>query len=989
MRNDDTKYWRAAELAAKIALRQPMDTEPPSREETQKTIYELCVYQIELEMQNEDLRRTQEELSVARENYFDLYNLAPIGYCTISESGVILQANLTLASLLGVNKEDLISRPLSVSFSQKDQDGFFLLTQQLFRAGTPRGCELRMLKADGSESWVRLEGTLGKGDSGGPVARLVVQDVSERKRTEAALSLERRRREADLEALFESAPLAYHETDGQGTVRRVNAAECALLGCRADEILGRPVWEILGGADRGGSRSAFFEKLEKMQTDEPTELRFLRPDGATLVFEIHDRPVFNESGEIVGLRTALLDVTARAEVTRQLRASRDRTVAALGELENQKFALDHHAIVSITDTTGAIAYANDKFCAISGYSREELLGQNHRLMNSGTHPTEFYMNLWSTITQGSVWHGEICNHAKDGTLYWVDSTIVPVLGAEGKPRAYVAIRTDVTARKRDEDQITRYTAELAHTVAALEREKNRAEAANRAKSEFLASMSHEIRTPMNGVIGMTGLLLGTALSPEQQSYAETVRTSGEALLTIINDILDFSKVEAGKMALEVGPLDLHGALEDVIELMAVKAREKQLELLLHYTPDTPRKFFGDSGRIRQVLLNLVSNAIKFTAAGQVLVEAECTAVVAGVANIRIAVHDTGIGIPADLMESLFQKFHQVDSSTTRKFGGTGLGLAISRQLVELMGGTITLTSREGEGSTFCFELPLPLRPDSEVEAAPIVPLLGVRVLVVDDFSVCRLVTKSLCAGWGMRVEEAASGEEALRKVAEATAAGDPYQIVCLDHKMPGIDGAETARRLRGEGTVGGPAIVMTTATDGRDGINFTGDARLLKPLRESVLLRTFQQLLDGGKGTVSTPERAAPVVELPRHGGRRVLVVDDNIVNQRVAMALLRKMGCLVDVAANGREGCELAALLPYDLIFMDCQMPEMDGFAATREIRKREGSNSHHTPIVALTAGAMIDDRDRCLEAGMDGYLTKPVRADHLRAVVDQYFEA
>ncbi len=989
MSSDAEKYWRAAELAAKVALREQNGSAPPSREETQKTIHELCVYQIELEMQNEELRRTQEELSAARESYFDLYNLAPIGFCTLSETGVILQANLTLASLLGVNKNDLVSRPLSVYFSKKDQDSFFLLTRQLFRTGAAGGCELRMLKADGSEFWVRLEGAPAKGDKGEPVARLVVQDISERKRSEAALSLERRRREADLEALFESAPLAYHETDGKGTVRRVNAAECALLGYRADQILGRPVWEMLGVSDRAAGRRAFFQELAEGQDHAPTELRFVTPDGRELLVEIHNRRVLDESGSSVGLRTALLDVTARAEVTKQLRASGDRTAAALGELEKQKFALDHHAIVSITDTTGAIAYANDKFCEITGYPREELMGQNHHLINSGTHPTEFFTNLWSTITQGLVWHAEICNRSKDGTLYWVDATIVPVLGAEGKPSAYVAIQTDISARKRDEDQIKKYAAELAHTVAEVEREKNRAEAANRAKSEFLASMSHEIRTPMNGVIGMTGLLLGTALTPEQLSYAETVRTSGEALLTIINDILDFSKVEAGKMVLEGVPLDLHAALEDVMELMAVKAREKQLELLLHYTPDTPRKFFGDTGRIRQVLLNLVSNAVKFTAAGHVLVEAEGRAVADGVANIRIAVHDTGIGIPADLQTSLFQKFQQVDASTTRRFGGTGLGLAISRQLVELMGGTITLTSREGEGSTFSFEIPLPLRPDSEVAAAPIVPLLGVRVLVVDDFSVCRLVTKSMCAGWGMRVEEAGSGEEALGKVAEATAAGDPYKIVCLDYKMPGVDGAETARRLREGGTVGGPAIVMITATDERDGINFTGDARLLKPLRESVLLRTFQQLLDGGKGTGSTPERAAPVGELPGVGGRRVLVVDDNIVNQKVVMALLRKMGCLVDVAANGREGCAMAALLPYDLIVMDCQMPEMDGFAATREIRTREGSHSHHTPIVALTAGAMAEDRDRCLEAGMDGYLTKPVRADQLRTVVEQYLPA
>jgi len=997
MSSDAEKYWRAAELAAKIAIRQPRGTAPPSPEQAQATIHELCVYQIELEMQNEALLLTQEELSAARESYFDLYNLAPFGYCTLNESGVILQANLTLANLLGIDKNKLVSKMLSVSFSRKDQDNFYLLRRQLFRTGASGVCELRIVKADGSEFWASLGGSPARGDNGEPVARLVVQDISERKRAEAALALERRRREWDMEAFFESAPVAYHETDGEGMVRRVNDAECALLGYRANEILGRPVWDVLGGTDGAAGRRAFFQKLEQKQDHSPTELRFVRPDGLELLLEIHDRPVLVDSGDGIGraggLRTALLDVTARAEVTKQLRASGDRTAAALGELKNQQFALDHHSLVAVTDLAGTITYANDKFCAIAGYTREELLGQNHRLINSGVHSREFFGELWSTIAEGRIWQGEICNRATDGSLYWVDSTMVPVLGADGRPSDYIAIGTDITTRKRDEDRIKEYAAELAQTVEELGREKDRAEAANRAKSEFLASMSHEIRTPMNGVIGMTGLLLGTGLSPEQQGYAETVRTSGEALLTIINDILDFSKVEAGKLVLEVGPVDLHTALEDVLELMAVKAREKQLELLLLYTPDSPREFFGDSGRIRQVLLNLVSNAVKFTAAGHVLVEADCRAIVGGVASIRIAVHDTGMGIPVDQQAAVFQKFQQVDSSTTRKFGGTGLGLAISRQLVELMGGTITLASREGEGSTFSFEIPLRLRGSSEVASIPIVPLEGVRVLVVDDFSVCRLVTKSLCAGWGMRVEEAACGEEALAKVGEATAAGDPYQIVCLDCKMPGIDGAETARRLRDGGIDDGPHIVVITATDDRDGVDATGgasgDARLLKPLRESVLLRTFQRILDSGKGTVTIPRGTPPVKELPRHGGRRVLVVEDNIVNQKVAMALLRKIGCLVDVAANGREGCEMAALLPYDLIFMDCQMPVMDGFAATRDIRTREKGLVRRTPIVALTAGALVDDRDRCLEAGMDGYLTKPVRADQLREEVERYMPA
>ena len=694
---------------------------------------------------------------------------------------------------------------------------------------------------------------------------------------------------------------------------------------------------------------------------------------------------------MVGLRTALLDVTDRALATEELRVVGERAASALSDLKNQKFALDHHSIVDITDVAGNITYANDKFCSISGFSRPELLSQNHRILNSRTHPKKFFVDLWSTISAGKVWCGEICNRAKDGSLYWLESTIVPLPDAEGKPDAYIAIRTDITARKRDAVRIQNYVAELAEAMAALELEKDRAQAATRAKSEFLALMSHEIRTPMNGVIGMTGLLLGTQLTPEQQGYAETVRTSGEALLTIINNILDFSKGEAGKVELEVGPIDLHSALEDVLELMAVNARDKQLELLLSYDAEAPREFLGDAGRIRQVLLNLVSNALKFTAAGHVLIEAECRSIVGGVANLLITVHDTGIGIPADRQEALFQKFEQVDSSTTRKFGGTGLGLAISKQLVELMGGTIRLTSVEGVGSKFSVELSLPLCSATGPVPVQAVPLQDVRVLVVDDYPVCRMVTSGLCARWGMRVDEADSGEVALRMVAVARAAGDPYRVICLDQKMPHMSGSEVARRLGEESST--PPIVMITATDGRDETVSAGSSvakfRLIKPLREAVLFQTMQRLL-GGDGGATRPLGKQPEVSLaalPKFASRRVLVVEDNVVNQKVAVALLRKMGCLVDVAANGREGCDLAALLPYEMILMDCQMPEMDGCEATREIRAREG-DARHTPIIALTAGAMSDDRERCLEAGMDGYISKPVRQDQLREAVEQWLK-
>ena len=553
---------------------------------------------------------------------------------------------------------------------------------------------------------------------------------------------------------------------------------------------------------------------------------------------------------------------------RALRESLDKTTDALREVGHQKLALDEHAIVAETDAQGRITYVNDRFCTISKYSREELLGQDHRILNSGQHTKDFFRRLWSTIGCAEVWRGEVCNRAKDGTLYWVGTTIVPILNRKGKPERYIAIRTDITPIKNAETRLIASQAAtenvnelLRDSLSQAEMLREQANSASRAKSEFLAMMSHEIRTPMNGVIGFTGLLLDTPLNEEQRGFASTVKGSAEALLVIINDILDFSKIEAGKLTIEKVAFDFREAAGEVVKLLNARAAEKRIQLTLDYPSDCPHALISDPSRLRQVLLNLAGNAIKFTPENGAVTLRMRAEDVGGVRRLRVSVTDTGIGIPKDKQHLLFNKFTQADSSTTRKFGGTGLGLAISKSLVEIMGGEIGVESDEGKGSTFWFTAPLPkIAPDLE----------------------------------------------------------------------PSRNGAVQAEAVAA--------------------------ARRVTALASEQLR------------------------------GRRILVAEDTLANQLLVRKLLQKLGCEPTIANNGRQAVELFQQNTYALVLMDCHMPELDGFEATAKIRELEAGSrrdQRSIPVIALTADAMEGDRQKCLDAGMDDYLSKPIRPGELEAML------
>lgn len=1028
-----------------------------------------------------------------------------------------------------------------------------------------------------------------------------------------------------------------YATDLEGRLTFMNAAAEKLLGWQEQELIGRAVHEQVPCLQPDG-RPFAAEKIPHLTVIADAAAVqdsgfFTGRDGRLIPVDFRSSPII-QNGRITGALVSFQDTSLHIEAANKLHLANERLSAAFKELEFQQLALDEHAIVSIADKTGRIAYVNRKFSEISQYSRDELIGQDHRILNSGFHPREFFQEMWKTIAAGQVWHGEVKNRRRDGSFYWVESTIVPFMDGMGRPERYISVRTDITSRKELEEQLSAQRAfyerisetmgeglyvqdargcctylnsegenllgwtreelfgrpvhDAIHTrtaqgshlpaehcpillavkekgdwhgddqvfvrrdgsvfpveatsraivkdgvsqgsvvafsditerkhnelmvklaqerlnlalegsglalwdwdisgdhvylsdrwslmmggeqhdvelcsaqlfalvhederamlesslVAVLKGEtefysvefrvrrldgvwiwihthgkvverdatgrvtrmtgtnaditerreaaealrvaKEAAEAASRAKGDFLANMSHEIRTPMNGIMGMTELALDTELTHEQREYMMMVASSAAALLTILNDILDFSKIESGKLDIETIDFSLEQMLRETMKSLAVRAHQKQLELLLHVASDVPDRLQGDPGRLRQVIVNLVGNAIKFTSTGEIEVEVRFhEGAQAGHARLQFSVRDTGIGIPADKFKSIFESFSQADTSTTRRYGGTGLGLTISSQLVQLMGGKIGLESTVGQGSNFHFTLDMPVLSGSPLaQYQQTGQVAGMSVLIADDNATNRRLLHEMLCNWKMRPVVTTNGQEALAELERAHAAGHPYALALLDLQMPDMDGFELIERIRQHPDYLVITLMMLTS-EGQLGHaarcrDLGVAAYLMKPIAQS-------ELFDAIMTALGVSEKAVPLTT--RHSLKEMrrrlnlLLAEDNAVNQKLATRLLEKMGHTVTVASNGIEAVTHWQNGAFDAILMDVDMPEMNGYDATRTIREQEQHRGGHIRIVAMTAHAMQGAREECLSHGMDGYLTKPIDIEALWLELD-----
>jgi PAS domain S-box-containing protein len=827
----------------------------------------------------------------------------------------------------------------------------------------------------------------------------VLRDITGRKA--AALALAESEERSRL--LLQSAGDGIFGVDREGHVQFMNAAAEEMLGWAAAELHDISMHYAIHYARADGSpypidecpqHAAYTEGVESRVDDEV----LWRKDGTSFRVEYITRPM-RQDGRVTGGVTTFRDISERKAAEAALRESRERLDFVLRSAQVGAWDWD---IVNGVETW------DETVVALYGMTPGVLEGPEDTLYET-VHPDDLEAHvavIEDCVKTGVTFDIEFRVRHEDGAVAYLAERGRVTHDAAGAAVRMSGVTWDVTQRRETEEslrqakeQMEAANWELALAVKRANQLALEADAANSAKSEFLANMSHEIRTPMNGVIGMTSLLLDTGLDAEQRDYATTVQNSAEGLLTIINDILDFSKIEAGKLAMETLDFDLRTTVEDTCDLPALHAQNKGLELTSLVEADVPSALRGDPGRLRQVLTNLLGNAIKFTERGEVALSARLLDEAEEYATLRFEVRDTGVGIPADKVDVLFEAFTQADASTTRRFGGTGLGLTISRRLAGLMGGEIGVESEPGVGSVFWFTARFEKQDAAALSAADErlepVDVAGVRVLAVDDNATNRRVVAGMLENWQCRHLEVDAAVPALDALRAAVAEGDPYRVVILDMMMPETDGETLGKAIKADPELAGSELVMMTSMGSRgdagrlEALGFA--AYLTKPVKQSQLFDCIMVVLSRRERRSDMP--ATPRI-ITRHGladrdkrRLRILLAEDNQINQRVALKTLEKLGYRANAVDNGAEALHALAQRRYDLVLMDVQMPQMDGIEATRLIRDG-GSDvrDHGVPIVALTAHATADDRDVCLAAGMNDYLSKPIRPDELAAALARW---
>ena len=769
------------------------------------------------------------------------------------------------------------------------------------------------------------------------------------------------------QALADDLPLNVIHKDLAGRRTFANRRYCELHGVTPEAVLGKTDFDLFPieiARKYAEDDRRVIETGDVLHDIEETVLG----DHEVRIIDRVKSPIRNELGEIVGVQVLFWDVTDGVAAKQALRASEAHYQSLVESLPLSVFRKDDKF---------RFVFGNKRFCETIGIPVEKFSGKTDFELFPDQFATKFRRDDVEILTAGVTIEDVEEIVQPDGQRYYIQTLKCPVRDAEGQIIGIQGMFWDVSDRKRAEE--------------ALRHAKEAADAASKAKSDFLANMSHEIRTPMNAVIGMTELLLDTNLTTNQREYLSIVHESGESLLTLINDVLDFSKIEAGRLELDRAPFDIRETLGDTMKSLAVRASRASLELAFEVSRDVPQMLIGDYARLRQVVVNLIGNAIKFTPQGEVVLTVSCESRDEAGVRLHFSVTDTGIGIPADKFDCIFEEFQQVDSSTTRTYGGTGLGLAISSRLVELMQGRIWVESELGEGSTFHFTAQFGVAADALQLARQQTDLIAdLSVLIVDDNATNRRILRDMLMNWGMIPVVAASAREAFQVLRDSYSRGAPIRLLLSDVNMPEVNGFTLAEWIRAEPLFDSTLIIMLTSggregdTDRREQLRIS--MRLMKPLKQSELLDAIVTTLGVETMRLAVRDRE-PTLPAATVRPLQILLAEDNLANQKLAVGVLTRQGHQVTVAGNGRIALQKWQGQKFDVILMDVQMPELDGLETTQTIRQLEVSLGSHIPIIAMTAHAMTGDRERCLESGMDEYLSKPIRARQIAEKLSAMF--